>query len=40
MRDEIEKLKELKKSLKDESFKAIIDKKIQKLNKTIYKDGN
>lgn len=40
MSDEIDKLKDLRKTVKDENFKRIIDKKIEKLNKTIYKDGN
>jgi len=42
MNKEVEKLKEIKKTIKNPEFIKIIDNKIEKLqdNKTIIKDGN
>jgi len=42
MNKQIEKLEDLKKSIKNPAFIEVINKKISRLqeNKTIYKDGN
>ena len=41
MNDRVEKLEDLKKTIKNPAFIDIIDKKIDKIkdNKTIHKDG-
>lgn len=38
--NEIEKLEGIKEKTNNPEFIKVINKKIEKLNKTIYKDGN
>ena len=41
MNDQIKKLEELKKDIKNPDFIKIINKKIKRIeDKTVYKDGN